>query len=226
VVGLGLGATAAWRLATPDAVAAAPTSKVATVQARPSATPSPRVDPASPARSEGSARGVQRHTAAPPSTDPVLLFGDSLALGLADLLPNLVPSQPVTVQAEVGRGSTSAVYVLGALYEPVAPTWVVSLGTNDYDETVFASNIDAVMADAGHKRCVVWFDVYRPGTDEAINAALAQASSKYRNLHVVPWNALAGSHPEWFSWGDVHPSTQGYAARAEQAAAALATFCR
>ena len=224
VVVLGIVAVAAWRLTTPDAVAA-PTTAVAAVETVPSNSLSPKVDPVLPERSEGSARGAQRHTATPPSTDPVLLFGDSLALGLADLLPPLIPTQPVTVQAEVGRGSTAAVYVLGALYEPIPPTWVVSLGTNDYDDTAFASNIDSVMAAAGRGRCVVWFDVYRPGSDEAINAALTQADSEYRNLHVVSWNALAAARPEWFSWTDVHPSTEGYTARAEQAAAALATYC-
>ena len=159
-------------------------------------------------------------------TSPILLFGDSLALGLADLLPPLVPTRPVTVEAEVGRGSTTARYVLEALYDPTPSTWVVSLGTNDYDDLALSANVDALMADAGRKRCVLWFDVWRPGSDEGVNAVLEAAAARYDNLHVVPWNALAAQHPEWFSGADVHPSTEGYTARAQQAATAVAELCR
>ena len=63
-------------------------------------------------------------------------------------------------------------------------------------------------------------------SDEGVNAVLEAAAARYDNLHVVPWNALAAQHPEWFSGADVHPSTEGYTARAQQAATAVAELCR
>ncbi len=224
----GVGGLIAWQLSSPASLASASGAEAAGVApglSAPAAT--------TPARTLDSDRGTARTPATeagpqgtdPADTSPILLFGDSLALGLADLLPSLLPTRPVTVEAEVGRGSTTARYVLDALYAPTPSTWVVSLGTNDYDDLVLSANVDALMADAGRRRCVLWFDVWRPGSDEGVNAVLEAAAARYDNLHVVPWNALAAQHPEWFSGTDVHPSTEGYAARAQQAATAVAELC-
>ncbi|MFZ0324890.1 MAG: hypothetical protein WAN48_12275 [Actinomycetes bacterium] len=177
-------------------------------------------------RSARLARDLTRPSLATPVTTPVLLFGDSLALGLSSLLPPLIPTRPVSVNAEVGRGSTSAVYVLGTLPTPLPPTWVVSLGTNDYDDAAFAADVDAIMSAAGPSRCVVWFDIWRPGSDTTVNAVLVAAAAAHPNLHLVGWHDLAAAHPYWFSGTDVHPSSEGYAARAEQAAQAVDADCR
>jgi hypothetical protein len=223
---IGVGGLAAWRLSGPTSLATA-----AGAEASGPGLSTPVA--ATPRRTVGSDRGTSRIPATvtgragatQTATSPILLFGDSLALGLADLLPPLVPTRPVTVEAEVGRGSTTAVYVLESLDEPTPSTWVVSLGTNDYDDLVLSTNVDTLMADAGRKRCVLWFDVWRPGSDEGVNAVLEAAAVRYDNLHVVPWNGLAAQHPEWFSGTDVHPSTEGYTARAQQAATAVAELC-
>ena len=95
-----------------------------------------------------------------------------------------------------------------------ASTWVVSLGTNDNPEE-FADQAAAVMDLAGPDRCVVWFDVWRVDTDEAINATLQSTGRGVPEPALVAWHDVASVHPEWFSGTDVHPSTAGYAVRGQ-----------
>lgn len=157
------------------------------------------------------------------TTSPVLLVGDSLAVGITAYVDAGLADRPLTTDAAEGRRTATQV----ALLEPYAPTspttWVVSLGTNDnYEE--FPADAAALMALAGPSRCVVWFDVWRPDADE-INAALVALADAHPNLHLVPWYDVSAAHPEWFSGTDVHPSSDGYAVRGQLAVDAVNTSC-
>jgi len=196
------------------------------------ATAQPTVSPRFEARSSRSDRAQQatpppQIDAAPSSaapTTPVHLLGDSLAVGIAPYLDAGLGERPVTTDAAEGRGTATMVALLTPYAATSAPTWVVSLGTNDNPEE-FPEQAATVMDLAGPDRCVVWFDVWRSDTDESINATLAQLAAEYPNVHLVPWHETSAVHPEWFSGTDVHPSTTGYAVRGQLAVDAIESEC-
>ena len=157
-------------------------------------------------------------------TTPVHLLGDSLAVGIAPYLNAGLGERPLTTDAAEGRGTATMVSLLVTYAISSAPSWVVSLGTND-NPVEFSDQAAAVMDLAGPNRCVVWFDVWRADTDEAINATLDQLAVENPNLHLVPWHDTAAAHPEWFSGTDVHPSATGYAVRGQLAVDAVQSEC-
>lgn len=158
------------------------------------------------------------------ATDPVLLVGDSLAVGIAPYVDAGLGDRPLTVEAAEGRGTGTQVGLLGGYASTSAPIWIVSLGTNDNPED-FAEVAPDVMQLAGPARCVVWFDVWRTDTDDDVNATLVDLALRHDNLHVVPWHDTSELHPEWFSGYDVHPSTAGYAVRGQMAVDAVSRSC-
>ncbi len=72
-----------------------------------------------------------------------------------------MPDRQIVVEAAEGRNTGTSVALVAdhAAYTP--SIWVVSLGTNDNSDE-FADNAEALMELAGHDRCVLWYDVYRP----------------------------------------------------------------
>jgi hypothetical protein len=158
------------------------------------------------------------------STDPVLLLGDSLAVGISTYVDAGIGERGLTVDAAEGRNSATSVSLLAPYADSAPPVWLVSLGTNDnIDE--FEQQAKQIMKLAGPDRCVVWFDVWRVETDDTINAALEGVAADYPNLHLIPWNATSTAHPEWFSGNDVHPSSTGYAVRGQMGVDALQYHC-
>lgn len=164
------------------------------------------------------------HSASPAVLDPVLLIGDSLAAGIGTYIDAGLGERPVTIEAAEGRGTGTQVELLSGYADSSAPIWVVSLGTNDNPED-FAALAPDVMALAGDARCVIWFDVWRPYSDEDLNSTLRALTLRHANLHLVPWHESSERHPEWFSGLDVHPSSTGYAARGQMAIDAVQHWC-
>lgn len=159
-----------------------------------------------------------------PETSPVLLLGDSLAVGIGDYVDSGLGQRPLTIDAAEGRGTATSVSLLTSYASSAPMTWVVSLGTNDNSEE-FPEDAAALMDLAGDDRCVVWFDVWRLDTDEAINAALGDLAATHPNLHLISWNEISLQHPEWYSGTDVHPSSEGYAVRGQVAVDAVNQIC-
>ena len=158
------------------------------------------------------------------STDPVLLLGDSLAVGIAPYVDAGLGERTLSVDAAEGRGTATSVSLLTPYAASSAPDWIVSLGTNDNTEE-FEANARALMELAGPDRCVVWFDVWRAATDESINATLSQIAADNPNLHLIPWHDTSAMHTEWFSGTDVHPSSEGSAVRGQMAIDAVHDYC-
>lgn len=155
---------------------------------------------------------------------PVLLLGDSLDVGIADQLAAAWPERSVTVEAEIGRSTSTAAALLADQADSTAPVWVVSLGTNDAPED-FPAAARELLRLAGPSRCVLWYDIHRPADQDAINATLGRLASRSVNLHVLGWHALAEAYPEWVGWDGIHPTTEGYLARAAMATDAVARYC-
>jgi lysophospholipase L1-like esterase len=158
---------------------------------------------------------------------PILLEGDSLALGVAPYLRHNLPGNRIVVHARVGRPLRAGLAELSALRQRLPRVIAVSLGTNDDPSAVesFSSGVEQVLRLAGAERCVVWSNIVRPrvgGVDYGgYNRALALLASGHENLVVVDWASLARRNPSWFGLDGVHPSAAGYQARARAFARGL-----
>lgn len=156
--------------------------------------------------------------------DPVLLLGDSLAVGIQYYVDAGLGDRVLTMDAAEGRGTATSASLLSPYAETSAPVWIVSLGTNDNPEE-FEAQASSIMDLAGPDRCVVWFDVWREDTDDSINATLAELVSENPSLHLIPWHETSSQHTDWFSGTDVHPSSEGYAVRGQMAVDAVNEYC-
>ncbi|HEX5018902.1 MAG TPA: hypothetical protein VFX15_15090 [Actinomycetes bacterium] len=222
-VGLAVGALAvgaAWWLSEPSSTSGEP------VMVASAPTPSGTESAESRSAEARNRIAIPSVAAAPPTDgdDAVLLLGDSLAVGIAPYVDAGLGERPLTVDAAEGRGSATSLSLLEAYASGSAPIWVVSLGTNDNVEE-FEPLARSIMDLAGPDRCVVWFDVWRVDTDEAINTSLNDIAAENPNLHLIPWHDTSLLHQEWFSGADVHPSSAGYAVRGQMAVDAIQDYC-
>jgi hypothetical protein len=119
---------------------------------------------------------------------------------------------------------------LGDVLRRVHPdAYVVNLGVNDTAQlgtattqgyAGYENKIDYFLALLGN-RPVLWTNLpcriepkQRLVGCNAVNAALASAPSRHRNLTVLDWAQVANAHPEWMAAfaGGVHYTASGYAA--------------
>lgn len=119
---------------------------------------------------------------------------------------------------------TNGVEALTALTTHNPDCYVLALGTNDAGYLAMGSavpaaeRIDRMMALTAGKP-VLWptvvtlptetADGYQPASMRAFNAALADATQRYPNLHVYDWAALAEANPELFYEDGIHPNPDG-----------------
>lgn len=183
--------------------------------------------------SEGNSSPGGRSQVAVPTTapvnptdgdDPVLLLGDSLAVGIQYYVDAGLGDRVLTMDAAEGRGTATSVSLLSSYADTSPPVWIVSLGTNDNPEE-FAPQARSIIELAGPDRCVVWFDVWREGTDDSINATLTELADKNPSMHLIPWHETSSLHTDWFDGLDVHPSSEGYAVRGQMAVDAVNEYC-
>jgi lysophospholipase L1-like esterase len=176
------------------------------------ATPSPTVAPTTTTIDPTSALVDRR----------VFVEGDSLIVGIEPYLPGLLAAADwdVTIDAQVGRLTTTGISILAGRTAEIGGTIVVGLGTNDLpDPTAFAARIDEVMAIAAGRR-VIWVSVARTGYD-AVDEALIAAQYRWSNLHVIDWRPIIAAHPEMRVGDGIHLTDAGYQLRAEIIAQAI-----
>jgi hypothetical protein len=173
--------------------------------ARSAATPSPTVS-------------VQQAAAPAPAPEPVLApegraaFGDSVMLGAE---AELVKAK-VRVDALVGRQFHSGIVLLrravgsGTLPRNV----IVHLGTNG---SLAVDDCRAIVDKVGETRRLFFVTVHGPRSWMAgDNAHLAACAASFPDGRVVlvPWDAIAKSHTEWFYADGIHLNGKGRAAYA------------
>jgi lysophospholipase L1-like esterase len=168
-----------------------------------------------------------RVTAADASA-PVLVVGDSLAVGLRPYLGDLLGTT-VAWDAKSGRTTPQGLVALRGALKMVQPkTVVVSLGTNDgSDPTRFKDRIDKVVATIGPKACIVWTNIYRParkGPYVALNGVLDQEAARVRRLHLVDWNSAVARRAVTLPDG-LHPDPAGFEYRSRMIANAVKDQC-
>ncbi len=151
-------------------------------------------------------------------TNRLLVVGDSLAVGDAPHLSRELPGWSIETCARDGKETAEGV----AEIESAAPVsrLVVCLGTNDdpREVTAFRAAIERVLATASPSGRVIWTDIVSPPVGgvpfDSFNDALADAASKDERLVVVGWTALARENARWLTSDGIHPTDEGYAARA------------
>jgi hypothetical protein len=147
----------------------------------------------------------------------VMLVGDSLNVGIEAYLPERLPGWSIDADDEVGRTTDAGLAALEGLGAALAPVVVVSLGTNDPQTDVdgFRDRVRRALALTGPDRCVVWPTIWRGGASDAFNDVLAQEAAANGALRVVDWVGLVERRRELMSGDGVHPTEEGYAARAD-----------
>jgi lysophospholipase L1-like esterase len=160
---------------------------------------------------------------------PVLVVGDSLAVGMRPFLIPMLGDREVTWNARTGRTTPQGLQVLRATLPRVTPaTVVVSLGTNDgSDPRRFADRIRRVLRDLPPRACVIWPTIIRPprkGPYAALDRVLRAQARRDPRFVVPSWDyaVLRGNVrlPD-----GVHPDDFGFLYRSRMIARAIRVRC-
>ena len=159
---------------------------------------------------------------------PVLVLGDSLAVGIKPTFQALA-GQSVAWDAKSGRTTPQGLIALRSALKTVQPQVVViSLGTNDGpDPARFRDRIDRVRAAIGSKACVVWSLIYRPprkGPYLALNAVLRQEAAAHTRFHLVDWDRAVAQKAVKLPDG-LHPDAAGFLHRSRMIANVVRDGC-
>lgn len=170
----------------------------------------PAVDPTTePAPTTGPAAGPGPTTAPPaggPVAGPVFVVGDSITLGSAGALQQVLGPQ-TTVDGKVGRQFSTAPDLVASWAAGNTGPVVVDLGANG---TISARDVDAVMSAAGERRVVfVGISVPRRWAD-GNNATLRDAVARHAaQARFVDWGAYVTGDPGLVGPDSVHPTVRG-----------------
>jgi lysophospholipase L1-like esterase len=92
---------------------------------------------------------------------------------------------------------------------------IVALGTNDVSvglDTTESKQLIRRLLDLIGPIPIAWVNI---SDSKVFNTALQQLTAEYPNLIIGDWYGRAVIHPEWFEFDEIHPTPDGYIARAE-----------
>ena len=139
---------------------------------------------------------------------PVLwMIGDSILDGGRDDLETALADWSLTLDAEVGRSSSSAVTLAQAALEADAAAVVIELGTNDASAPVFRAHLVETLDILQGVPLVIWQTARGPAEDvsvPAVNAAIQEVAATYPNVSIADWATFVpdeavqtdGIHPD------------------------------
>jgi hypothetical protein len=156
---------------------------------------------------------------------PVLVVGDSLAVGLEPYLAPMVAPRGVMWDARNGATTPQGLVHLRADLRRVAPSAVlISLGTNDGPHADrFRNRIRRALRAIPPSTCVVWANLHRPrrkGPYRRLNAVLEHEARRDHRLVVVRWSRAVDRHRVHLRDG-IHPDAAGFDYRSSLYARAL-----
>ena len=137
----------------------------------------------------------------------LLMIGDSVSLRAVDAFDGVFPHSHIDAekgrQFDVGRETFE-----GYIQQNLAGRIVVfALGTNGL---VTDDQIDAIMADAGSKRIVVFVNTRSPQPWVGpTNQAIVNAATRYKNVRVIDWYGYSANRNDLFDGDGTHLSTAG-----------------
>lgn len=137
----------------------------------------------------------------------LLMIGDSVSLRAVDAFGGVFPHSHIDAekgrQFDAGRATFEG-YVQQNLAGKIV---VFALGTNGL---VTDDQIDAIMADAGSKRIVVFVNTRSPQPwVGSTNQAIANAAKRYKNVRVIDWYGHSANRNDLFDGDGTHLSTAG-----------------
>jgi hypothetical protein len=142
----------------------------------------------------------------------VTAIGDSVMLDYQDALQTSIPG--VNVSASVSRQWSEGESILQTLKADglLGADVIVALGTNG---PITDTDFDNMMAILGGASRVVFVNVHvdRPWQDPN-NAVLTDGASRYPNVVIADWAALAAQNPQWFGADGTHLAIDGTGADA------------
>jgi hypothetical protein len=147
----------------------------------------------------------------------VVVIGDSLAVGMRDDLPAVLPDFQLSVDAVTGR-PLAAGMAIARQTDTADAVLALSLFTNDDPRHV--DELDAaVRASVRASRCAVWATIVRPPyggvSYRTANVRLqALAAELGPRLQIVPWAETIAAEPELLEPDGVHATAAGYHRRA------------
>lgn len=143
----------------------------------------------------------------PDGSYDLLMIGDSVSLRAVDSFDGMFPHSHIDAekgrQFDAGRATFE-----GYLQQNLAGKIVVfALGTNGL---VTDDQIDAIMADAGDKRIVVFVNTRSPQPwVGSTNQAIANAATRYKNVRVIDWYGYSANRNDLFDGDGTHLSATG-----------------
>jgi GDSL-like lipase/acylhydrolase family protein len=132
------------------------------------------------------------------------MIGDSILDGGATDVVEALPTWDVTIDAEVGRGSSTAADIAEAGVDPRPDVVVIEIGTNDHDPDVVAANLARILTATRDADLVVFDTIHSPATDSrAINDAIVAAASRAPQATIADWDGFVGQ--DALSSDGIHP---------------------
>ena len=137
----------------------------------------------------------------------LLMIGDSVSLRAVDAFGGVFPHSHIDAekgrQFDAGRATFE-----GYIQQNLAGKIVVfALGTNGL---VTDAQVDAIMADAGDQRIVVFVNTRSPQPwVGSTNQAIANAATRYKNVRVIDWYGHSANRNDLFDGDGTHLSTAG-----------------
>jgi hypothetical protein len=171
--------------------------------------PSPDAEPLVYVRHDGVTERWLRLEGRRTRNDPPILWliGDSILDGGRDVLEYRLADWNLTLDAEVGRSSSSGVELAQETADQGADAVVVELGTNDSSATAFRGYlIDTLNLLAGVP-LVIWQTAKGPEESTnipAVDAAIREVAPSYPNVAIADWETFVP--PDALQEDGIHPA--------------------
>lgn len=196
-------------LPAPSPTAPASASGEASPTTSPGAPPRLEPEPLVYVRSDGvTERWLRLEGKRDPSHLPVVwAIGDSILDAGRDLVEERLVTWDLTLDAEVGRSSSSAPEIAHAAVEGRPDVVVVELGTNDSSAPVFREHLIETLEILAGVPLVLWQTSRGPADDTtipAVNDTIREVAAAYPNVSIADWEAFVpeeavrtdGIHPD------------------------------
>lgn len=153
---------------------------------------------------------VQEQAGNPLEGKLVTMIGDSVMLGAAPSLQELLPG--CVIDAKVSRQMIQADDVLASLesQNAVGQIVVIALGTNG---PFGVEKGQALIDRLGSDRTIYWVTVYgrELAWQEASNTTIRTLAENNENVRLIDWTQAASGHAEWICSDGIHLSAAGRA---------------